>query len=271
MHVPLHDFKSFRLVLILALTWWERPWREHLWPVSPSRWELACCKEAEICERVTAWAWQGACREESVLVLLRRKLGGEGSPGEESYPRGSLVALVKSSAQAHHPRPRPSPGTSEGLDVKQPPTWSSDCCPIRVVYDRGGQPGLESFLHWPACGPQQVLALTFLLCVRGLSGGFVLEAERLGQGWAHRSFQNVVRSPHPSWTAPGAFRGPCIRSISTFSITRVLVTLGLSQAQAAPEPWSCSLPSCVSASRKWELNHWNWPSDSKDGIKLPFN
>ena len=27
MHVPLHDFKSFRLVLILALTWWKRPWK----------------------------------------------------------------------------------------------------------------------------------------------------------------------------------------------------------------------------------------------------
>lgn len=40
--------------------------------------------------------------ESSDLAPPRRKLGGEAVPGEE-HPRGSLVALGKSSAQAHHP------------------------------------------------------------------------------------------------------------------------------------------------------------------------
>ena len=41
--------------------------------------------------------------ESSDLAPPRQKLGGEAVPGEERYPRGSLVALEKSSARAHHP------------------------------------------------------------------------------------------------------------------------------------------------------------------------
>ena len=77
--------------------------------MSPSQWELAYCKEAEICERVTAWARQGACREESVLVLFRQNLGGEGSPRRGKLPQGQPGSPCEVRCTSSWPQPPPQP------------------------------------------------------------------------------------------------------------------------------------------------------------------
>lgn len=97
-------------MLILTLTLWNRPQkgfpRKHLWPVSLSQWELACCKE--IRERITAQAQQGTRREQYVPAPLGLKLGGEGSHRIRILPkRAAWQPLSKPSTQAHHPGPQP--------------------------------------------------------------------------------------------------------------------------------------------------------------------
>lgn len=171
--------------------------------------------------------------ESSDLAPPRRKLGGEAVPGEE-HPRGSLVALGKSSAQAHHPWYPWGSGskTTSHLKLRLLPTLSSLWWRVSTW--------VQVLPPLTCLWPQQVLALTLLLCVKWLSRGFVLEfvrgsnemieAKRLGQVWPHRSFQNVVCSPHPFWIAPGAFRGPCIRSIFITPIIRLVPGRGHTQA-----------------------------------------